>query len=282
MSQGYRRHQSEGRGRKNHHRDQPRRRSRHRRPHRLLVDCDPQGNATSGVGLKVKRPPAAPSTKRSPATPPTLDAAAIFIVPTAIDRLSLIPATRDLSGAEIELIGVPDRERRLESLLEPLRDRVRLHHHRLASLARPADAQRARRRRPRADPAALRVLRARRPRRPRLDDAARARRAQPGARHRRRVADDERRAHQPRAAGRARRPRVLQGQGVPHRDSAQRASRRGAKPRHAGRDLRPEIARRRAYFALADELLERNEPRSPNDLQARERPWKNDQHSAKA
>ncbi len=42
---------------------------------------------------------------------------------TAIDRLSLIPATRDLSGAEIELIGVPDRERRLEKLLKPLRDR---------------------------------------------------------------------------------------------------------------------------------------------------------------
>ena len=41
---------------------------------------------------------------------------------TSIDRLSLIPATRDLSGAEIELITVADRERRLKNLLAPLRD----------------------------------------------------------------------------------------------------------------------------------------------------------------
>ena len=45
-----------------------------------------------------------------------------FILPTAIDRLSIIPATRDLSGAEIELISVDDRERRLKNLLAQLRD----------------------------------------------------------------------------------------------------------------------------------------------------------------
>ncbi len=49
-----------------------------------------------------------------------------FIVPTPIDRLSLVPATRDLSGAEIELINLPDRERRLQAFLEPLRDRFDL------------------------------------------------------------------------------------------------------------------------------------------------------------
>jgi chromosome partitioning protein len=44
-----------------------------------------------------------------------------FVIPTAIDRLSLVPATRDLSGAEIELIAFGDRERRLRTFLAPLR-----------------------------------------------------------------------------------------------------------------------------------------------------------------
>ena len=45
-----------------------------------------------------------------------------YILSTTVERLSLIPATRDLSGAEIELISFPDRERRLQRLLDPLRD----------------------------------------------------------------------------------------------------------------------------------------------------------------
>ncbi len=98
----------------------------------LLVDCDTQANATSGVGLKGQRPPGGTiyealtgnADEKNGASSPELGARSDrFIVATAIDRLSLIPATRDLSGAEIELIGVPDRERRLEKLLKPLRDR---------------------------------------------------------------------------------------------------------------------------------------------------------------
>ena len=86
----------------------------------LLVDCDPQGNATSGVGMKGQR--AAGGTIYEALTQ-AADDADRFILPTMIDRLSLIPATRDLSGAEIELISVSERERRLERLLEPQRDR---------------------------------------------------------------------------------------------------------------------------------------------------------------
>jgi len=105
----------------------------------LLVDCDPQGNATSGVGQKGRRGPggtiyealtggAADDADTNGAADGADNAelnsrAHPFIIPTGIDRLSLIPATRDLAGAEIELIGVPDRERRLERLLRPLRDR---------------------------------------------------------------------------------------------------------------------------------------------------------------
>ena len=84
----------------------------------LLVDCDAQGNATSGVGLKGQRAPG--GTIYEAITNSSADVRE-FILATSIDRLSLIPATRDLSGAEIELISMDDRERRLKNLLAQLR-----------------------------------------------------------------------------------------------------------------------------------------------------------------
>ena len=85
----------------------------------LLVDCDAQGNATSGVGQKGKHAPGRTLYEAITSTDVDIHD---FIVPTAVDRLSIIPATRDLSGAEIELISVEDRERRLKNLLEQLGD----------------------------------------------------------------------------------------------------------------------------------------------------------------
>src|SRR5262245_41630973 len=76
----------------------------------LLADCDPQGNATSGVGRKGQR--ASSGTMYEALTSQNGFESAQFVVTTAVERLSLIPATRDLSGAEIELIAMPDRERR--------------------------------------------------------------------------------------------------------------------------------------------------------------------------
>ena len=67
----------------------------------LLADCDAQGNATSGVGLKGQR--GAGGTIYEALTNSSADVHD-FILNTSIERLSLIPATRDLSGAEIELI----------------------------------------------------------------------------------------------------------------------------------------------------------------------------------
>ena len=90
----------------------------------LLVDCDPQANATSGVGRKGHQAPA--GTMYEALTARNGSTSEQFIIPTPIDRLSLVPATRDLSGAEIELIHVPDRERRLQAFLTPLRDRFDL------------------------------------------------------------------------------------------------------------------------------------------------------------
>lgn len=88
----------------------------------LLVDIDPQGNATSGVGLRGQSSPA--GTIYQALTGDTTDPAA-FILPTTTDGLGIIPATRDLAGAEIELIGADQRERRLQALLDPLRSRYR-------------------------------------------------------------------------------------------------------------------------------------------------------------
>ena len=85
----------------------------------LLVDCDAQGNATSGVGMKGER--AVGGTIYEAITASGADVHN-FILKTSTERLSLIPATRDLSGAEIELISLDDRERRLKSLLAQLRD----------------------------------------------------------------------------------------------------------------------------------------------------------------
>jgi chromosome partitioning protein len=83
----------------------------------LLVDLDPQGNLTSGVGLKGQATPA--GSVYEALTTEDVDPRS-FVVQTGVDHLSLIPADRDLTGAEIELVGLPDRERRLRRLLEPL------------------------------------------------------------------------------------------------------------------------------------------------------------------
>jgi chromosome partitioning protein len=82
----------------------------------LLVDLDPQANLTSGLGLKGQTPTTIYDVLTSdvPAEAP--------IVSTRIKNLSLIPADRQLTGAEVELVSLPNRERRLQQLLEPLRD----------------------------------------------------------------------------------------------------------------------------------------------------------------
>jgi chromosome partitioning protein len=85
----------------------------------LLVDVDPQGNLTSGVGLKGER--AAGGTVYEALM--TDGAAETFVLPTRVENLSLMPADRNLTGAEIELVSVAERERRLARVLDPLRAR---------------------------------------------------------------------------------------------------------------------------------------------------------------
>jgi chromosome partitioning protein len=86
----------------------------------LLVDMDPQGNLTSGVGLKGHAAPAGTiyqALTGEPADPHD------FVLGTRVTGLWLVPADRNLTGAEVELVSLPERERRLRAFLDPLRDR---------------------------------------------------------------------------------------------------------------------------------------------------------------
>jgi len=85
----------------------------------LLVDVDPQGNLTSGLGLKGQRGPAGTAYEALTTDAPASDA----LVSTQVDGLFLVPADRNLTGAEIEMVSLPERERRLERLLRELRHR---------------------------------------------------------------------------------------------------------------------------------------------------------------
>ncbi len=83
----------------------------------LVVDLDPQGNATSGLGIE--RAGAGSSIYASlTGTVATADLAR----PTAIEGLSIVPSGTDLAGAEVELVGMPARERKLTDALDPLRE----------------------------------------------------------------------------------------------------------------------------------------------------------------
>ena len=87
----------------------------------LLVDVDPQGNLTSGVGQKGIASPAGTVYNALTTIEATVDAHP-FIIPTAIDNMKLIPADRHLTGAEIEMVTLSAREERLRAFLASVRD----------------------------------------------------------------------------------------------------------------------------------------------------------------
>ena len=85
----------------------------------LLVDLDPQANLTSGVGLKGQ---VATAGTVYHALTGEVGEPDTFVLPTDISQLSLVPADRNLTGAEVELVSLPDRERRMQAFLQPLRE----------------------------------------------------------------------------------------------------------------------------------------------------------------
>ena len=86
----------------------------------LLVDMDPQANLTSGVGLKGQAA-AAGTIYDALMSQSSFDLSA-FVIPTAVSGLSLVPADRNLTGAEVELVNIPNRESRLRPLMEQVQE----------------------------------------------------------------------------------------------------------------------------------------------------------------
>ena len=82
----------------------------------LLLDLDPQGNASSGVGLRVQ-PGQATIYEVLVGDVDLVDA----IEPTSVRNLFVVPATIDLAGAEIELVSAFSREQKLRRALEGVR-----------------------------------------------------------------------------------------------------------------------------------------------------------------
>src|SRR5687767_14476645 len=83
----------------------------------LLLDFDPQGNASSGVGYPRDRV----ELSIYDALIDDVDMMDV-IRPTEMKNLWVVPATTDLAGAEIELVAAEGRERRLSTLVERVRD----------------------------------------------------------------------------------------------------------------------------------------------------------------
>ncbi len=82
----------------------------------LVIDTDPQGNATTGLGVE-----------KGDGLPTIYDVLlggrdlADIVKPTGIEGLRIVPADKNLVGANIELIDLDEREFRLRTKLEPLR-----------------------------------------------------------------------------------------------------------------------------------------------------------------
>ncbi|MBU2555465.1 MAG: AAA family ATPase [Bacteroidetes bacterium] len=84
----------------------------------LIVDADPQANATSGIGFDPKQIQAS----IYECIIDGLDVNQV-ILPTKTPHLDLLPAHIDLVGAEIELINMPNREMMMKQVLDKVRDK---------------------------------------------------------------------------------------------------------------------------------------------------------------
>jgi len=82
----------------------------------LLVDADPQANASSGLGIDIRELEA--TIYECLVNGITAKEA---IIETEVENLHIIPSHIDLVGAEIEMLNLPDRERLLQRVLQPVR-----------------------------------------------------------------------------------------------------------------------------------------------------------------
>src|SRR5271166_546268 len=81
----------------------------------LLVDCDPQANASSGLGIQRDDDRHSIYDVLMGLSP-----AELVILPTEIENLSVLPGSKNLTGANIELAQAADRAIRLRHALQPV------------------------------------------------------------------------------------------------------------------------------------------------------------------
>jgi len=84
----------------------------------LVIDNDPQGNATSGLGLKKNEIKKCIYDVLISET-----SIEVVILPTQVPKLEVVPATIRLAGAETELVGMMARDQRLRRSVEPVRNK---------------------------------------------------------------------------------------------------------------------------------------------------------------
>jgi chromosome partitioning protein len=84
----------------------------------LIVDADPQANATSGIGIDTKNIKSTIYDCLIDGTDPNM-----AVLPTEIDNLKIIPANIDLVGAEIEMLEKPEREKILKNVVLKVSDK---------------------------------------------------------------------------------------------------------------------------------------------------------------
>jgi chromosome partitioning protein len=84
----------------------------------LLVDLDPQGNASTGLGI-------GPQARERSSYEVLIGSASVAdsVLSTRVPRLDIVPATQDLSGAEVELVELDGRTHRLAQALDQIDDR---------------------------------------------------------------------------------------------------------------------------------------------------------------
>ncbi len=83
----------------------------------LLIDADPQANATSGTGFDLRNIKTSIYECLVEEVNPN-----DIILKSEIDGLDLIPSHIDLVGAEIEMLNMPDREKMLKTVIEKVKD----------------------------------------------------------------------------------------------------------------------------------------------------------------